>query len=159
MSWAMKQSEFPTLVYTQGGTERGGIEDKSRNTTEYAQIAPNATSAKGNSLQGSAKAAHTRAPGASPMEYSTVQDAVMNSRQKSMKTATLPPVSPPPRPPPCTPGDVTTHIDADNVQDAGYATVPHSQGSKRITKVRGTQQNTNQKCANSVDSPDNSIKV
>ena len=130
--------------YTRGGTERGGIEDKSRNTTEYAEIVPNTTSAKGNSLQEPAQtAAYTRAPGASPMEYSTVQDAVMNSQQKSTKTATLPPVSPPP-PPPCTPGDDTTHINADNVQDAGYATVPHSQGSKRITKVRGTQQNTSQ---------------
>ena len=131
-------------MYTQGGTERGGIEDKSRNTTEYAEIAPNATPAKGNSLQGPAKAAYTHAPGASPMEYSTVQDAVLNSQQKSMKTATLPPVSPPPPPPPCTPGDATKCIDADNVQDAGYATVPQCQGSKRITKVRGTQQNTNQ---------------
>ena len=154
----MKQSDFPTLVYTQGGTERGGIEDKCRNTMEYAEMVPNATSAKENSLQGPAKAAHTSAPGACPMEYSTVQDAVMNSRQKSMKTATLPPVSPPP-PPPCTPRDVTKCIDADSVQDAGYATVPQSQGSKRITKVRGTQQNTNQKCENNVDSPDNSVKV
>ena len=132
-------------MFTQDGTERGGIENKSRNTTEYAQIVPNTISGKGNSLQGPAQnAAHTRAPGASPMEYSTVQDAVMNSQQKSTKTATLPPVSPPPPPPPCTPGDDTTHINADNVQDAGYATVPHSQGSKRITKVRGTQQNTSQ---------------
>ena len=156
----MKQSEFPTLVFTQGGTERGGIEDKSRNTTEYAQIVPNTTSAKGNSLQGqpAQNAAYTSAPGASPMEYSTVQDAVLNSRQKSTKTATLPPVSPPP-PTPCKPGAVTKCIDADSVQDAGYATVPQSQGSKRITKVRGTQQNTNQKCENNVDSPDNSVKV
>ena len=154
----MKQSDFPTLVFTQGETEQGGIEDKCRNTTEYAEIVPNTTSTKGNSLQGPAQnAAHTSAPGASPMEYSTVQDAVMKSRQISTKTATLPPVSPPP--PPCTPGDDTKCIDADNVQDAGYATVPHSQGSKRITKVRGTQQNTNQKCADSVDSPDNSVKV
>ena len=149
-------------MYTQGGTERGGIEDKSRNTTEYAEIVPNTTSAKGNSLQGPAQnAAHTHAPGASPMEYSTVQDAIMNSRQISTKTATLqlPPVSPPPLPPPCAPGDVTKSIDADNVQDAGYATVPQSQGSKQITKVRGTQQNSNEKCADSVDSPDNSVKV
>ena len=145
-------------MYTQGGTERGGIEDKSRNTTEYAEIVPNATPAKGNSLQGPAKAAYTRAPGASPMEYSTVQDAVFNSQQNSTKTATLPPISPPP-PPPCTPGDVAKCFDADNVQDAGYATVPQSQGSKRITKVRGTQRNTNQKCADSVDSSNNSVKV
>ena len=80
MPWAMKQSDSPTLVYTQGGTEQGGIEDKCRNTTEYAEIVPNTTSAKGNSLQGPAQnAAHTSAPGASPMEYSTVQDAVLNS--------------------------------------------------------------------------------
>ena len=142
----------------QGGTEQGSIEDKTMNKTEYAEIVPNTTSAKGNSLQGPAKAAHTSAPGASPVEYSTVQDAVINSQQKSTKTATLPPVSPPPLPP-CTPGDATKCIDADNVQDAGYATVLHSQSSKRITKVRGTQQNTNQKCADSVDSPDNSVKV
>ena len=62
MSWAMKQSYFQTLVYTQGGTEQGGIEDKSRNTTEYAQIVTNTTSAKGNSLQGPTKTAHTSAP-------------------------------------------------------------------------------------------------
>ena len=144
MSCSMKQSDYPTLVYTQDGTERGGIEDKCRNTKEYAEIVPNTTSTKGNSLQGPAKAAYTSAPGASAMEYSTVQDAVFNSQQKSTKTATLPPVSPPPLPPPCTPGDATKCIDADNVQDAGYATVPQCQGSKRITKVRGTQQNTNQ---------------
>ena len=69
------------------------------------------------------------------MEYSTVQDAVLNSQQKSTKTVTHPLVSPPP---PCTPGDVTKHFDADTVQDAGYATVLHSQGSKRVTKVRST---------------------
>ena len=144
----------------QGGTEQESIEDETVNKTEYAEIVPNTTLAKGNSLQGPAQnAAHSRAPGASPMEYSTVQDAVLNSQQKSTKTATLPPVSPPPLPPPCTPGDDTTHIDADNVQDAGYATVPHSQGSKRITKVRGTQQNTSAQCADSVDSLDNSVKV
>ena len=129
MSWAMKRSEFPTLMFTQGGTEQGGIEDESRNTTEYAEIVPNTISGKGNSLQGqpAQNTAYTRAPGASPMEYSTVQDAIFNSHQKSMKTATLPPVSPPPPPPPCTPGDATKHIDTDNVQDARYATVPHSQ--------------------------------
>ena len=115
------------------------------NKTEYAEIVPNTTSAKGNSLQGPAQnAAYTSAPGASPMEYSTVQDAVLNSRQKSTKTATYLPISPPPLPPPCTPMDATKHMNADNVQDAGYATVPHSQGSKRITKVHSTQQNTSQ---------------
>ena len=125
-------------MFTQGGTERGGIEDKCRNTTEYAEIVPNTTPAKGNSLQGPAQnAAHTRAPGASPMEYSTVQDAVSTSQQERKQTATLPQVSPPP-PPPCTPGDVTKHFDVDKVQDAGYATVPHNHGSKRITKVPGT---------------------
>ena len=56
------------------------------NKTEYAEIVPNTTSAKGNSLQGPAQnAAYTRAPGASPMEYSTVQDAVLNSRQQSAR--------------------------------------------------------------------------
>ena len=115
------------------------------NKTEYAEIISSKTSAKGNSLQGwpAQNAAYTRAPGASPMEYSTVQDAVLNSQQKSTNTATYLPISPPP-PPPCTPGDATKYIDADNVQDAGYATVPLSQGSKRMTKGHSTQQNTSQ---------------
>ena len=86
---------FLTLVCTLEGTEQGSIEDMTMNKTEYAQIVPNANSAKGNSLQGPAQnAAHTSAPGAIPMEYSTVQDAVFNSQQKRKQTANQPPVSP-----------------------------------------------------------------
>ena len=115
------------------------------NKTEYAKIISSKTLAKGNSLQGrpAQNAAHTCAPGASPMEYSTVQDAVLNSQQKSTNTATYLPISPPLLLP-YTPGDATKHIDADNVQDAGYATVPLCQGSKRMTKGHSTQQHTSQ---------------
>ena len=56
-------------------------------------------------------------------------------------------------------GDVTKHINADTVQDAGYATVPHNQGSKRINNVLQHTTNTDQKCAISLDSLDNSVKV
>ena len=71
----------------------------------------------------------------------SVEDNVSRSQSPLKHTASLPPFSPPTAPP-CSSPDI--NVGTDCVQDAGYASLPDSQDSKRITKVRSIKQKANQ---------------
>ena len=131
------------------------------NNPEYAEVAHSTKSAKGQSSQGPPRQAHSTcvpATGASPAEYSTVADAVSveenvsRSQSPPKHTPSLPPFLPPTAPP-CSPPDIT--VGTDCVQDAGYASLPDSQGSKGITKVRSIKQKAKQSHKSSANSPPN----
>ena len=131
------------------------------NNPEYAEVAHSTKSAEGQSSQGPSRQAHSTCvpgTGASPTEYSTVADAVsvednVSGSQSPLKhIPSLPPFSPPTAPP-CSSPDI--NVGTDCVQDAGYASLPDSQGSKRITKVRSIKQKAKQSHARSANSPAN----
>ena len=130
--------------------------------SEYAVIAHNTTSAKGHLSQGSSRQANsTGAPGTSTgvtaLEYATVQDALPakkdapRSQTPLANTPSLPLFSPS-APLPCSPPAGVSML-TDNVQDAGYASLPDSQGSNRITKVRSMKHKADRKHASGADSP------
>ena len=129
--------------------------------SEYAVIAHNTTSAKGHSSQGPSRQANsTGAPGTSTgvtaLEYATVHDALPaekdapRSHTPLANTPSLPLFSPSALLP-CSPPGVS--MLTDNVQDAGYASLPDSQGSNRITKVRSMKHKADHKHASGADSP------
>ena len=131
------------------------------NNPEYAEVAHSTKSAKGQSSQGPPRQAHSTcvpATGTSPAEYATVADAVsvqenVSRSQSPLKhTPSLPPFSPPTAPP-CSSPDI--NVGTDCVQDAGYASLPDSQDSKRITKVRSIKQKAKQSHTSSANSPAN----
>ena len=128
--------------------------------TEWLLIAHATTSAKGHSLRGpSIQANSTGAPGTStgvtPLEYATVQDALParkdapRSQTPLANTPSLPPFSPS-APLPCSPPAGVSML-TDSVQDAGYASLPDTQGSNRITKVRSMKHKADH--ASGADSP------
>ena len=131
------------------------------NNPEYAEVAHTTKSTKGQSSQGPPRQAHSTclpATGASPAEYATVADAVsvkenVSRSQSPLKhTPSLPSFSPPTAPS-CSSPDI--NVGTDCVQDAGYASLPDSQGSKRITKVRSIKQKAKQSHKSSANSPAN----
>ena len=137
------------------------MDQKPMSNSEYAVIAHNTTSAKGHSLQGPSRQANsTGAPGTStgvtPLEYATVQDALPakkdapRSQTPLANTPSLPPLSPS-SPLPCSPPGVS--MLTGSVQDAGYASLPDSQESNRITKVRSMKHKVDRKHASGADSP------
>ena len=135
------------------------MDDKSMSNSEYAVIAHN-TSGEGHSSQGPSRQANsTGTPGTSTgvtaLEYATVHDALPakkdapRSQTPLSNTPSLPPFSPS-VPLPCSPPGVSMHTDS--VQDAGYASLPDSQGSNRITKVRSVKHKADRKHASGADS-------
>ena len=160
----------------QSAAEQGGMElqlttavhaetsmdHKPMSNSEYAVIAHNTTSAKRHSSQGPSRHANsTGTPGTSTgvtaLEYATVQDALpvekdaLRSQTPLANTPNMPPFSPS-APLPCSPPAGVSML-TDNVQDAGYASLPDSQGSNRITKVRSMKHKADRKHASGADSP------
>ena len=136
------------------------MDHKPMSNSEYAVIAHNTASAKGHSSQGPSRQANsTGAPGTStgvtPLEYATVHDALPakkdtpRSQTPLSNTPSLPPFSPS-VPLPCSPPGVS--MLTDSVQDAGYASLPDTQGSNRITKVRSVKHKADRKHASGADS-------
>ena len=159
----------------QGAAQQGGLkpqlttavhaetsmDHKPMSNSEYAVIAHNTTSAKRHSSQGPSRQANsTGAPGTSTgvtaLEYATVQDALPAKKDAPRNhtplanAPSLPPFSPS-TPLPCSPPGVS--MLADSVQDAGYASLPDTQGSNRITKVRSMKHKADRKHASGADSP------
>ena len=154
----------------QGAAEQGGMKPqltsavhadtsmnhKATSNSEYTVIA------KGHSSQGPSRQANsTGAPGTStgvtPLEYATVHDALSakkdapRSQTPLSNTPSLPLFSPS-VPLPCSPPGVS--MLTDNVQDASYASLPDTQGSNRITKVRSMKHKADCKHASGADSPE-----
>ena len=124
------------------------MDHKPMSNSEYAVIV------KWHSLQGPSRQANsTGTPGTStgvtPLEYATVHDALPAKKEAPRRQTSL--ANSPSAPLPYSlPG---ASMLTDNVQDAGYASLPDTQGSNRINKVRSIKHKADRKHASGADSP------
>ena len=136
--------QLTTAVYAETS-----MDHKPTSSLEYAVIAHNTTSAKGHSLQGQSRQANsTGAPDSA--RCPACKTRCPQCQTSLANTSSLPPFSPS-APLPCSSPGVS--MLTDNVQDAGYASLPDSQGSNRITKVRSMKHKADRKHASGADSP------